>query len=356
MTTLVLTAAIAFVAAVVLVRLVMAGATRVGAIVDPSDERWGTKRVPKIGGLGIAGAIVIASLLAPGVDTARIAVVLAIVAASALGLADDLGSVSPRARLAVQAVIGLGLGAAIGADLGAGVIAMAILGLIGVIVLANATNLVDNADGLAASLTCVSALTISGIALAAESSDLAPIVPMAIAGATFGFLAWNRPPARIFMGDCGSLMLGAALAGAGLSLLHDAIVSGSSASLILLAIPVAVVMQAGDVALVIVSRVRRGADPMRGGVDHTSHRLLRAGLGPWRMLGVIVAPAALAGATIVGSVRTEEAAVVALVAVVIIVLVVLGEAWLARLVPYPFSPLAASPGLALRRSDPPEAT
>ena len=92
---------------------------------------------------------------------------MAALAASALGLADDLGSVSPRRRVAVQAVIGLALGVAVGSDLGGGVVVMGALGVVGVVALANFTNLVDNADGLAASLTTVSALTVAGIAVAA---------------------------------------------------------------------------------------------------------------------------------------------------------------------------------------------
>lgn len=352
MSPLVLTAAIGFIAAVVLVRLVIAIARRRGAIVNPSDDRWGDRRVPKIGGLGIVGAILIACLVAPGFDLTRLVVVVGALAASALGLADDLGSVSPRRRVAVQAFIGLAIGAIVGRNLEACIVAMAILGLIGVVALANFTNLVDNADGLAASLSTVSALTIAGIGLAAGSSENSVVVAVAVAGSALGFLAWNRPAARVFMGDSGSLMLGTALAGAGLIILDAALVNLSSASLVVLALPIAVVVQAGDVALVIVSRVRRGSSPMNGGVDHTSHRLLRAGFGPWQMLAACVVPAALAGAAIVAAVRTGSPAVVEVAATAIIGLVIIGEATLARLVPYPPAADPATTGLAFIDPDP----
>ena len=334
MSSLVMVAVAGFVAAVVLVRLTIALAGRVGAVVDPSSDRWGDRRVPKIGGLGIVGAIAIACLVAPDPDLNVALVVAGAIAASALGLADDLGSVSPRRRVAAQAAIGLALGGLIGRHMDA-VVVMAVLGAIGVVALANFTNLVDNADGLAASLSTVSALTVAGIGLAVGLPVDARIVPVAVAGATLGFLVWNRPAARIFMGDCGSLMLGTALAGAGLIVLQDAIRAGVSPWLVAAALPVAVVMQAGDVALVVVSRVRRGVSPVRGGVDHTSHRLLRAGLGPWQMLAAYIALAALAGATIVAAVATGIPAVVVLVATTIVGLVIIGEATLARLVPHP---------------------
>ena len=346
MNALLLAGGAALLVSIVAVRLVLARADRIGAIVDPSAERWGDRRVPKIGGLGIVSAIVVGCLVAPGLDPTRASVLVAIVAASMLGLADDVGSISPRRRLAVQAVIGLALGASIGRDMGPAAVAMAVLGLIGVVALANFTNLVDNADGLATSLSLVSALTIIGIGLAVGLAHDSLVVAAAVAGATLGFLAWNRPPARIFMGDCGSLMLGTALAGAGLMVLHGALASELSTLLVVVALPIAAVVQAGDVALVVVSRVRRGVSPIQGGVDHTSHRLLRAGLGPWQMLAAIVGPAALAGAIIVAAVRTDEPAVVGVATVAIIGSVLVGEAVLARSMPY-------EPETATSRGSPP---
>jgi len=337
------TAITTFVVSVALVRLTLAGAGRIGAIVDPSHDRWGDRRVPKIGGLGIVGAIAIGCGVAAGWDLSRLAVVVAALAASALGLADDLGSVSPRRRVIFEAAIGLSLGAIVGRNLGPGVIPLALVGLVGVVASANLTNLVDNADGLAASLTAVSSLTIAEIGLAAGSPDASLVVAVAVVGATLGFLVWNHPPARLFMGDCGSLMLGTALAGAGLIVLDEAASRESGALLVIVAMPIALVMQAGDVALVVVSRVRRGTSPERGGVDHTSHRLLRAGLGPWQMLAAIVTPAALAGVAIVGAVRTGEPRVVVLVATATVALVMVGEAILARVVPFPYAPLPAAP-------------
>jgi UDP-GlcNAc:undecaprenyl-phosphate GlcNAc-1-phosphate transferase len=111
---------------------------------------------------------------------------------------------------------------------------------------------------------------------------------LAITGACLGFLVHNRPPARVFMGDAGSLMLGFALAGAGALLIHDAQLHPSTqATAAALAIPLAAFVQFGDVAMVSVTRMRRGVSPFMGGTDHTSHRLVRAGLHPWEMLAVV---------------------------------------------------------------------
>lgn len=335
---------VSLVAALILVPVAMVFARRIGAIVTPNRERWSERTVPTIGGLGILAAIVAGWLVAPLSDIDRIILLVAVVAASGLGLADDLGSVSPRARLAVQASIGLALGLSIGRTLGPGAVAMGAAGAIAVVVLANATNLVDNADGLAGTLSTVAGLTLAGIAAAASLSGAAPALGLAIAGAGFGFLVYNRPAARVFMGDCGSLMLGTALAAVGLVAFRDALAQGVDPWPLLLALPVAVALQAGDVALVVVSRIRRGAPPMRGGVDHTSHRLLRAGLGPWRMLAAIALPAALFGSAVVLAVGTGQPIVVGLVTTVVIVLVLFGETALGMRVPFDAPPAADDDG------------
>ena len=95
-----------------------------------------------------------------------------------------------------------------------------------------------------------------------------------MAGATLGFLIWNRVPARIYMGDAGALFLGVLLATLTIRLNPDAQTSiGSFATpILLLAIPIL------DTTVAVLSRLRRGVSPFLGGKDHLSHRLVRAGL------------------------------------------------------------------------------
>jgi UDP-GlcNAc:undecaprenyl-phosphate GlcNAc-1-phosphate transferase len=147
---------------------------------------------------------------------------------------------------------------------------------------------VDNSDGLASSLSAETSLTIALTAIVAGMKGNEVGLGLAITGACLGFLVHNRPPARVFMGDAGSLMLGFALAGAGVLLIHDAQIHPSpQATAAALAVPLAAFVQFGDVAMVSVTRMRRGVSPFKGGTDHTSHRLVRAGLRPWEMLGVV---------------------------------------------------------------------
>jgi UDP-N-acetylmuramyl pentapeptide phosphotransferase/UDP-N-acetylglucosamine-1-phosphate transferase len=329
---------VAFAVTLVAVYLLLAAAHRRGMLAPANHERWGRREVPTVGGIGLLAGIVAAGVIAPGLDVDRAAVLLAAAVAALLGLADDLGTVPPRRRLVIQGTIGLVLGAILGRDLGVGLPALALLGVVAVVTLANCTNLVDNSDGLAASLTTVSAATLAALAAAAGLGGSAPVLGLAVAGAALGFLVWNRPPARIFMGDVGSLMLGTALAGTSLLLLADAAATPAGPWLVLLALPVPFVVQGADVALVVVSRLRRGADPMRGGVDHTSHRLLRAGLGPWSMLAAVVIPAIAFGLVIVAAVATGDVRVVVVVSAGVIALALLGEVLLARRLPYEPAP------------------
>jgi phospho-N-acetylmuramoyl-pentapeptide-transferase len=205
---------------------------------------------PTMGGIGIVAAVIIGYLVAhlvPGVDFSRSGalVVMAIVGAAAIGLADDWIKVRNRRSLGFNkrakfgAQIGLGLLFAllsvywahsstalsftrydsIGLNLGTGVwVVWATLIIVGS---ANAVNLTDGLDGLAAgsSTFCFACLAIIGywqyrhfgIYRVPDALDLA-VAAVALAGACLGFLWWNAAPAKIFMGDTGSLSIGAGLA------------------------------------------------------------------------------------------------------------------------------------------------
>jgi len=290
---------VALLAGLVLVPVSIGLAPRLGLVVTPREDRWGARVIPMFGGLGVAGGIaagVVAAIavgsLAP-LDAAL--TLLALGGLFVLGLWDDRGDVSPRRRLAVEAALGALVAGLVTADLPQPFPVLAtLLGLLAVPAAVNATNLVDNADGLAASLSTITAVTLVGASVVL-GLDKAGALPLAITGATLAFLVFNRPPARTFMGDAGSLPLGGALAVASI-LLVDAAIASDDATFVAATCVVllAWTAQAADMALVITSRVRRGRSPFQGGTDHTSHRLLRSGLGPTAMLGVIAAGAALA--------------------------------------------------------------
>ena len=135
----------------------------------------------------------------------------------------------------------------------------------------NTVNWLDGLDGLAAGI----AVIFSGILFLAMLQDtathdpqvsLAPL-PLALFGATLGFLPYNFYPAKVFMGSSGSLVLGYALGCLG-------IIGGAKMATVLLVLAVPII----DVAWLIVSRTRRGKSPFQGGRDHLHFRLLDLGL------------------------------------------------------------------------------
>jgi UDP-GlcNAc:undecaprenyl-phosphate GlcNAc-1-phosphate transferase len=237
-----------------------------------------------------------------------------------LGLADDLADVSPASRLAIEAVAGALVVGLLWADqgpialLGAGIAAVTIP------LCVNATNMVDNADGLAAGLSIITGLALAGMSVMLDSRPLV-LTALVVPAAALGFLVYNMPPARVFMGDVGSLAIGFMLAVVSAMVLREALTSSLLTPALILALPAAWAMQLGDLGMVLVTRLRRGVSPMRGGVDHTSHRLMRSGFSPAGMLAVVVGLAI--AAAVVGLVAfASGSAIIAFMLIAMVAIVV----------------------------------
>ncbi|MFH1329690.1 MAG: undecaprenyl/decaprenyl-phosphate alpha-N-acetylglucosaminyl 1-phosphate transferase [Actinomycetota bacterium] len=268
-----------------------------------SGARWRADAVPLAGGVSMAAGFAVAAVASgrglPGAG----AVLAAVGVALAVGLADDLHPLPAWVKLAGQAGAGAVL-AALGVRLALpGPEALAWVATIAwVVVVANAVNLFDNFDGAAAGAALVAALALAlWWGLGTGPTALAA----ALAGAAAGFLLWNAPPARIFMGDAGSHFLGAALAG--LTLLDAGRAGTAGPAPWALAVLVPVVLLAVplfDTALVAVERRRHRRPVSVGGRDHTAHRLAGLGLGarPVALLlwGLGVAAAGTASLAAVG--------------------------------------------------------
>ena len=177
----------------------MALASRWGVVDRPGVLKIHDVPVPRLGGLGMALAFCVL-LPAPSWGAAG-SLVMALV-----GAVDDRWDLSPNHKLLGQ--FGGGLSLALPWIL-RGAPGTALIMLLGAVFLANAVNLLDGMDGLAAGVT---AIGVTGIAVIHASRGLLPTVPLILAGASVGFLLWNLSPARTFMGDVGSLFLGGALA------------------------------------------------------------------------------------------------------------------------------------------------
>jgi len=180
-------------------------APRLG-LVDRPDARLKThgRPVAAVGGFGV-----FAGILAGGAVTGRLlpGPLLGLGALLGLGVLDDRAEIDPRLRLVAEVAIGAVLGWS--SPFPADPATRALLGALVVVVAVNAVNLVDGLDGLAGSVTLVAAL---GVWWMASGRGTVGVEAAVLAGALAGFLALNRPPARVFLGDGGAYLVGGALA------------------------------------------------------------------------------------------------------------------------------------------------
>jgi len=201
-------APVAFIVALVAIEFIRRSVLARVLIDRPNERSLHRKPTPRIGGLGLlAGAfaaIAVAGAV-PGLWIAAIALVLAAVSAlddaESLPVATRLGLHLAAAALAV-AIIGPPGGRASGGGL-----AMALLALLAITWMANLFNFMDGADGLAGSMASIGFAALAFAAHRAGAPDLAACCA-AIAAASLGFLVFNFPPAKVFMGDAGSVPLG----------------------------------------------------------------------------------------------------------------------------------------------------
>jgi UDP-GlcNAc:undecaprenyl-phosphate GlcNAc-1-phosphate transferase len=332
-------------------------AFRIGAVTTPRVDRWGHRVIPTLGGIAIAAGVTAGSLLVEMSALDRLALVVGIALMAMLGLVDDLTGLSPQWRVLVEAGAAAAFTAAVSGELAPQIrLAAIVIAAACVPVAINATNLVDNADGLASVLSALSGIALAGIVAVSPIVSAGGALGLVIAAASIGFLFLNRPPARMFMGDSGSLTLGFALAASCVLVVRDAVLlPGHPHIAAAIAIPLVWAFQVGDLAMVFVTRLRRGSSPFRGGVDHTSHRLVQAGLGPVGMLLVLSAGAAAVGAVAIAlSAWAGDFRLVTFVTIVAAGLVGSFEALVAWRLPYGRSPVEGSPPDHVRTTVSPE--
>ena len=277
--------ALTFVVVGVLTPVMRKLAIRIGAFDNPTLERKSQKEpIPYLGGVAIAIGIVLASYGAllysdftwESVGLAS-SVLLPAIAIAIMGLIDDLRGLRPWPRLAMQtitAVLVAGIlistqtmGNALGNRFFDS--AITIFWIVGV---CNSINFFDNLDGGAAGTVAVITFFLFFIAYDRQQI-LVSALAIVTAGATAGFLIWNRTPAKIYMGDAGALFLGIIVSV--LTIRLNPGITPVSKSLavpaLLMAVPIL------DTTIAVCSRIYRGISPFEGGRDHLSHRLIRKG-------------------------------------------------------------------------------
>ena len=267
-----LSGALAFLVVAGLTPIVQRVARRGGWIAIPEEEKWHETPTTLLGGIAIfvGGAVVL--LLGNGHAAFPAQVWAGAGLLFVAGLVDDLWGLGPVAKLTTQlGSAALILSAGLLFAPGAPVWVSGLLTLLWVLGLTNAVNLLDAMDGVAASVTSLAAVFF-GFAAGLQGLGALATVATVLAGASMGFLVYNAAPARIFMGDCGSLVLGYVLAVLGLGVQG----AGGSAGLALAPVFILVV-PIFDTTFVSITRTLRGEPVTHGGTDHTMHRLVRLG-------------------------------------------------------------------------------
>ena len=195
-----------------------------------------------------------------------------------IGLIDDIRNLRPAPRFAIQTLAGIFTAWLLIASDTVGTpttstyldAAITIIWIVGI---CNSINFFDNLDGGAAGTVAVSSAALFVLAFNGNQYLIAALSAVT-AGATIGFLLWNKSPARIYMGDAGALFLGILIATLTIRLKPTAETQWTSFAtpVLLLAVPIL------DTSVAVISRIRRGISPFQGGHDHLSHRLIRSGL------------------------------------------------------------------------------
>ena len=252
-----------------------------GAVVPPRPDRWHTAPTPTMGGVAIvAGTVAGFAVIAArpdliGAPTEWYPVPLAALAMFVVGVLDDRLQLSPLAKLVASLAIGAFLVFALaGAEPdGALPSLFTLVATVWFAGICHAMNLLDNMDGLAAGVGLIAAIFLAAL-LTGFLGPAIVVLLTALAGALLGFLYWNRSRARLFMGDCGSLFIGALLGAASLVPVYNAPLAFINPAVIVVLI---LIVPLFDTGFVLVLRRLAGRKATKGGTDHVSHRLVSLG-------------------------------------------------------------------------------
>lgn len=250
-------------------------AWRLGAVARANPQiRTHDRDVPLLGGLAII--LGFAVCLIPAGSNTGIVALLGGCGLAGLGLVKDLkpDRLSPVHQLWIQVPACAAL--AVGtiehpSPLGLGAATFC------AVLLVNAINMLDVADGLASSVAATMAAALGAVFAIAGG----PVgVALATAGASLGFFSWNAPKASVFMGDVGSYSLGAILAWL--------LLSGWQAGIPILALALIAIVPIVDFTAVVVTRLARGRSPMVGDISHPCLILLERGIRGWAVLALVL--------------------------------------------------------------------
>jgi len=250
-------------------------ANRYGYIVEPREDRWHKSPTAQLGGIGIFLSFIIPALIFIPLNKLTVGIFLCTASIFALGLYDDLREVKPYKKFIFQVILTIiiilfGIKIKI-IPFAYIAIPLTVFWIVGI---TNALNILDNMDGLSCGISLVASICIFIYAMQ-NSLHLVASFSSILCGATLGFLIFNFNPAKIFMGDCGSLFLG--------FLLSIITILGTwqevTNLLFVIIVPLFIlVIPIFDTTLVTFYRKKHGQFVSKGGKDHSSHRLVFLGL------------------------------------------------------------------------------
>lgn len=323
----VLAAVVAFLIAFASTPVVIGLARKIKAIDIPKDERRVHKKpIPLIGGLAIFYGFLISVLCFCVIDKSIAGVLLGALIIVMTGIIDDKYDMPAKLKLLLQ-ILAAGIVVCFGVDmsyienpftneyinLGYFSIPITIIWIVGV---TNAVNLTDGLDGLAAGISTIASMSLLILIMFTDNLNLA-IMTAALVGAGFGFLPYNFNPAKIFMGDTGSMFLGFMLACISVQgFMKTYTVISFAVPILVLGLPIF------DTVFAIVRRVATGRSIMSPDRGHLHHRLLDMGFTQRQTVAILYTLTAILCLTaLVMFLKDAFRGLILIVAVVVIIIV-----------------------------------
>ncbi|MFS1511149.1 glycosyltransferase family 4 protein [Chengkuizengella sp. SCS-71B] len=264
----------AFIFTLIATPIVIKGAYRYGFIAEPRKDRWSQKPTALLGGIAIfISFLIVVLLFNRDWNPLHIGIIVGAVIIFIVGLKDDIKPLRPKMKFWLQMIVAVAtVAVGLKIETNLGFMIDSIISIVWIVGIMNAVNLIDNIDGLSSGIAFIASIT-AAIFLFIAGNPFFSIVTLSLAGAALAFLLFNFKPAKIFMGDCGSLMLGYILGTSTIAIqgtlgLSSGMMNAFYIPALILAVPIF------DTFFVAVERKRHGRAISQGGKDHTSHRLV----------------------------------------------------------------------------------
>ena len=285
---------VTFLVSVLLVPIVKKIAKHIGAMDEPNARKVHKIPMPRLGGLAIYIAFLFGYILYGPINTQMLSILIGSFLLIIVGIFDDINSVPAKYKFLVQVIaasivvvygrLGFSELTFLGLTFNFPMIINDILAIFFIVAITNAINLIDGLDGLASGISVIYFLTIAIIALITNSIGGTDItLSLIMLGATLGFLFHNFPPAKIFMGDTGSLFLGFMISV--IALLGYKVTTFTSlvVPIVILAIPIF------DTLFAILRRLLKGQSIAEADKEHFHHQLLKMKYSPVASILIIYA-------------------------------------------------------------------